>query len=229
MRMVPLPTSHRLPILAPITWQRWPKTVRWPITTGCAPVPMTLQFSSTAEWLSIETVASWERTTAPWARTTPAPTQAVPRISAESAILGSRHIRTRMVETHRAPPAPRAASLCERSWSNDPPRMRAAPEGLEPSALRPDHGRVPRLTSAALDRQPSPGAQRRYEPSEAYCPSTGLLSTRPGRPAVIGSSRAQSSTRLSPGCHPRVGARKSVVALSCEFVEKPPGRAMIAA
>jgi hypothetical protein len=26
-----------------------------------------------------------------------------------------------------------------------------------------------------------------------------------------------------------VGARKSVVALSCEFVEKPPGRAMIAA
>ena len=28
--------------------------------------------------------------------------------------------------------------------------------------------------------------------------------------------------------HP-VGARKSVVALSCEFVEKPPGRAMIAA
>jgi hypothetical protein len=35
-------------------------------------------------------------------------------------------------------------------------------------------------------------------------------------------------------CHPcdrleAVGARKSVVALSCEFVEKPPGRAMIAA
>jgi hypothetical protein len=26
-----------------------------------------------------------------------------------------------------------------------------------------------------------------------------------------------------------VGVRKSVVALSCEFVEKPPGRAMVAA
>jgi hypothetical protein len=49
-------------------------------------VPTTLEFSSTAEWLSIETVASWERTTAPWARITPAPIQAVPRIQAESAI-----------------------------------------------------------------------------------------------------------------------------------------------
>ena len=37
-------------------------------------------------------------------------------------------------------------------------------------------------------------------------------------------------TVLAPILKPRrVGARKSVVALSCEFVEKPPGRAMIAA
>jgi hypothetical protein len=32
-----------------------PNTVRWPIATGCAPVPTTLEFSSTAEWLPIDT------------------------------------------------------------------------------------------------------------------------------------------------------------------------------
>src|SRR3954465_5428647 len=89
IRMVPLPISHRLPTLAPMTWQRCPNTVRWPITTGWAAVPTTVEFSSTAEWLPIDAVASWERTTAPWARTTPAPIQAVPRISADSAITGA--------------------------------------------------------------------------------------------------------------------------------------------
>jgi uncharacterized membrane protein len=89
MRIEPLPTSHRLPIRAPITWQRCPKTVRWPMATGWVLVPMTLEFSSTAEWLSMDTVASWERTTAPWARTTPAPIQTGPSSAVESAITGA--------------------------------------------------------------------------------------------------------------------------------------------
>jgi hypothetical protein len=74
---------------APITWQRCPNTVRWPIAAGWSLVPTTLEFSSTAEWLSIDTVASWERTTVPWARTTPAPIQAGPSSTAESAITGA--------------------------------------------------------------------------------------------------------------------------------------------
>ena len=59
------------------------------MATGWEPVPTTLEFSSTAEWLSMETVASWERTTAPWARTVPAPIQLGPSSTAESAITGA--------------------------------------------------------------------------------------------------------------------------------------------
>src|SRR5512133_2426750 len=59
------------------------------MTTGWVLVPTTLEFSSTAEWLSIDTVASCERTTAPWARTVPAPIQAGPSSTAESAMTGA--------------------------------------------------------------------------------------------------------------------------------------------
>ena len=48
-----------------------------------------VEFSSTAEWLSIDTVASCERTPAPWARPAPAPIQAGPSSTAESAITGA--------------------------------------------------------------------------------------------------------------------------------------------
>jgi hypothetical protein len=37
----------------------------------------------------MDTVASWERTTAPWARTVPTPIQAGPSSTAESAITGA--------------------------------------------------------------------------------------------------------------------------------------------
>jgi len=87
--MVPLPTSHRSPTWAPMTWQRCPNTVRCPITAAWARVPTTLEFSSTAEWLPIDTASWWERTTVPWARTAPAPIQAVPNTTADGATTGA--------------------------------------------------------------------------------------------------------------------------------------------
>ena len=52
-------------------------------------MPTTLEFSSTAEWMPIDSASWWERTTASWARTVPAPIQAGPSSTAESAITGT--------------------------------------------------------------------------------------------------------------------------------------------
>src|SRR4051795_1275071 len=88
MRIAPLPISQRSPTVAPTTCARWPKTVRWPIRTGCSRVPTTTPFSRTAEWLPMETDSSCERTTVPWAMIAPAPTWTLPSSLAEPAISG---------------------------------------------------------------------------------------------------------------------------------------------
>jgi hypothetical protein len=90
-------------MLAPMICARWPNTVRWPIRTGSSGVPTTTPFSSTAEWLPIDTVPSWRaRTTRPWANTAPAPTWTGPTRRAEPAICGagwSGQARLRLTET----------------------------------------------------------------------------------------------------------------------------------
>ena len=43
------PTSHRSPTVAPMTRQRWPNVLRRPMVVGIVVVPMTTEFSSTAD------------------------------------------------------------------------------------------------------------------------------------------------------------------------------------
>ena len=52
-------------MVAPTIVQRCPNTVRRPIATPIPGLPMTVQFSSTAEPAPIETASAWERITNP--------------------------------------------------------------------------------------------------------------------------------------------------------------------
>src|SRR3954454_4155812 len=111
-RMAPLPISQRFPTVAPTIRARCPKTVRCPIRTGCAGVPITTPFSSTAEWLPIDTDSWRARTTTPWARIAPAPTCIAPSSVAQATISGcgwAASSRFRLISEH-----PLALRLSER-------------------------------------------------------------------------------------------------------------------
>ena len=83
------PISQRSPTVAPMTRQRCPNTHAPPDVVGIVGLPMTTEFSSTADPVPTSTPAPWERTTAPWASNDPSPRRGVPRTTAEPAICGS--------------------------------------------------------------------------------------------------------------------------------------------
>ena len=83
IRMEALPISQRSPTVAPTTRQRCPKTVRRPIVVGIAAVPMTTQFSITAEPVPMATAPSSARTTAPSERKDRAPREGWPITTAD--------------------------------------------------------------------------------------------------------------------------------------------------
>ncbi len=86
MRIEAFPISQRSPTVAPITLQRCPNVVRRPMTVGISEVPMTTEFSITADPVPTSTPVPEERTTAPWASSDPSPRRAVPSTTAECAI-----------------------------------------------------------------------------------------------------------------------------------------------
>src|SRR5947208_10630057 len=89
MRMEALPISQRSPTVAPMTRQRCPKVVRRPIAVGIVGVPMTTQFSITAEPVPIDTPRPDARTTAPSDSSARRPKLGRPMTTADDAIRGA--------------------------------------------------------------------------------------------------------------------------------------------
>ena len=106
IRIEALPISQRSPTVAPTTRQRCPNVVRRPTDVAMPRVPMTTEFSITAEPVPTLTPDARDRMTAPSDSNTPSPRRAVPITTAEDAICGERARR------HRLPSLPCSCS-CE--------------------------------------------------------------------------------------------------------------------
>ena len=106
MRIDALPISQRSPTLAPTTRHRWPNTVRRPIVVRHVGVPITTEFSSTAEPVPISTPAPDERITAPCASSEPHPRAAVPTTTADAAICITVLLRVTSARGYSVAPGP---------------------------------------------------------------------------------------------------------------------------